>query len=51
MTQMIGIMALSSSSQQGDRRSWGGYQLQYDALGNQEVVMKITVETTLAQDG
>ena len=35
-----------SSSQQGNRRSWGGYQLLYDAPGNQEMMTKTTAETT-----
>jgi hypothetical protein len=46
MTPTIGIMALGSSSPQGDRRPGGGYQLQYDASGNQEVMTKTTAETT-----
>jgi len=45
-TPTIGVMALSSFSQQGDRRPGGGYQLLYDAPRNQEAVTKAMAETT-----
>jgi hypothetical protein len=40
MTPTIGIVALSSSNQQGDLRPNDGYQLLYDTSGNQEAMTK-----------
>ena len=47
MTIMIGIVALGSPSQQGDRRPEGDYQLSYDALENKEMATKAMMDTTL----
>ena len=44
---MIGVVALGSPSQQGDRRPEGGYQLPYDALENKEMATKAMTDTAL----
>ena len=46
MTPTIGIVALCSSNQRGNRRPRGSYQLLYDTPRNQEAMTKTMTETT-----